>query len=45
MYSLEYNELFEVYKFLLTIPLTQVTYERSLSKRNDDMYKKLFNST
>jgi len=32
MYSLEYNELFEVYKFLLTIPLTQVTCERSFSK-------------
>lgn len=32
MYSLEYNELFEIYKFLLTIPLTQVTCERSLSK-------------
>jgi len=32
MYSLEYNELFKVYKFLLTIPLTQVTCERSFSK-------------
>jgi len=31
-YSLEYNELFEVYKFLLTIPLTQVTCEQSFSK-------------
>jgi hypothetical protein len=29
---LKYNELFEVYKFLLTIPLTQVMCERSFSK-------------
>lgn len=32
MYSLEYKELFKVYLFLLTIPLTQVTCERSFSK-------------
>ncbi|XP_050547294.1 uncharacterized protein LOC126908981 [Daktulosphaira vitifoliae] len=32
MYSLEYKELFDVYKFLLTIPLTQTTCERSFSK-------------
>lgn len=32
MYSLEYKELFRVYTFLLTIPLTQVTRERSFSK-------------
>lgn len=31
MYSLEYKKLFDVYKFLLTIPLTQVTCERSFS--------------
>ena len=32
MYSRQYNELFKVYKLLLTIPMTQVTCERVFSK-------------
>lgn len=32
MYSLQYTELYKVYKYLLTIPLTQVTCERVFSK-------------
>lgn len=32
MYSLQYKELYMVYKYLLTLPLTQVTCERSFSK-------------
>ena len=32
MYSLQYTELHKVYKYLLTIPLTQVTCERIFSK-------------
>lgn len=32
MYSLEYENLFKIYKFLLTLPMTQVTCERSFSK-------------
>lgn len=32
MYSRQYSELFTVYKFLLTIPMTQVTCERVFSK-------------
>lgn len=32
MYSIQYKELYIVYKYLLTLPLTQVTCERSFSK-------------
>lgn len=32
MYSIQYKELYIVYKYLFTIPLTQVTCERSFSK-------------
>lgn len=32
MYSLSYTELYKVYKYLLTIPLTQVSCERVFSK-------------
>lgn len=32
MYSLQYTELYKAYKYLLTLPLTQVTCERSFSK-------------
>ena len=32
MYSLQYTELYKVYKYLLTIPLTQVSCERVFSK-------------
>jgi len=32
MYSLEYKELFKVYLFSLTIPLTPITCKRSFSK-------------
>ena len=32
MYSTQYFELHKVYQFLLTIPLTQVSCERALSK-------------
>lgn len=32
MYCLQYPELSKVYKFLLTIPLTQVSCERAFSK-------------
>jgi hypothetical protein len=32
MYSIQYKELYTVYKYLLTLPLTQVTCERTFSK-------------
>lgn len=32
MYSLQYTELYKVYKYLLTLPLAQVKCERSFSK-------------
>jgi len=32
MYSLQYTELYKAYKYLMTLPLTQVTCERSFSK-------------